>query len=80
MQETIAAGDESNTVVDAQSYFSAKLVVRQTRCDQFEASPDGTGDSGVRGFSSPFEKLFRDFYSDFSSLWHGPIIVTRAPS
>ena len=68
--------------IDAQSYFSAelsKLVVGSTGCDQFEASSDGSGDPIVRGFSSSFEKVFRDLYGDFSRLRHGRIIVTWTP-
>lgn len=69
--------------IDAKSDFSAelsKLVVRSTGCDQLEPSPDGTCDSLATGFSGSFEKLFRDFYSDFSCFRHGQTIVIYLPA
>jgi hypothetical protein len=69
--------------IDSKSDFSAelsKLVVRSARCDQFEPSPDGTCDSLATGFSSSFEKLFGDFYSDFFCFGHGRTIVISSPA
>jgi hypothetical protein len=69
--------------IDAKSDFSAelsKLVVRATRCDQFEPSPHGARDSLATGFSGSFEKLFRDFHSDFSCFRHGQTIVIYSPA
>jgi len=69
--------------IDAKSDFSAelaKLVVRSTRCDQFEPSPDGARDSLATGFTGSLEKLFRDFYGDFSCLRHGQIVAVSSPA
>jgi len=69
--------------IDAKSDFSAelaKLVVRATRCDQFEPSPDGARDSLATGFTGSLEKLFRDFYGDFFCLRHRQIVVIYSPA